>query len=286
MALAKKQAPKRIWRVPISNARLLWLAGSVLLCVLLIVWDIAASSRQRFPGPLIDPWRLFGIIAFLLVLGTATYSLRRRFVRSLPGKAQDWLWMHTWIGIAAVLIALLHETFAHITHDFCQNLNCFTASYWGTSALFALILLVLSGIVGRLFDAWQAHVIAYEASSNGVGIARALEERILELEYIVERLCAGKSEPFKQYCMQALESMPSTVPALSKSEHQDFQRTHETLLERTRLVQSLQRQQQARRIIRGWRSIHMILAVLALLVISFHAILELLTNVLHIFSPA
>src|SRR5439155_1158531 len=147
-------------------------------------------KTQPFPGPLNDPLRSFGILAFLLVLATATYSLRRRFARGLPGMARDWLWMHTWIGITAVLIALLHENYTHILHDYCQNVNCLTQSYWGTSALLALIFLVLSGIFGRLLDSWQARVIARDASINAVGSARALEESILELEYTVERLSA------------------------------------------------------------------------------------------------
>src|SRR5205085_12419608 len=106
-----------------------------------------------------------------------------------------------------------------------------------------------------------------DASANGVGIPRALEERILELEYIIERLCAGKSEPFKQYCMQTIEGTSSPVPSLLPTEQADFHRAYETLKTRLDLVQSLHRQQRARQIMRVWRSVHMVLASLALLVI-------------------
>jgi hypothetical protein len=144
---------------------------------------------------------------------------------------------------------------------------------------------VISGVVGRLIDLWQTHKISQDASTNGVGIVRAIEERILELEYTVERLCAGKSEPFQHYCMQALEQASGelpAMPALATSEHVDFQHAHDTLLTHAHLTQSLQRQRRARLFIRTWRSIHIVLASLALLIILYHGIMELLITVFHV----
>ncbi len=291
MALATKSsspAQRRVWKAPTTKAWWIWLAASLLLYGSVYALYLVAIETQPFPGPFNDPLRSFGILAFILVLASATYSLRRRFARGLPGMARNWLWMHTWIGISAVMIALLHENYTHILHDYCQNASCFTQSYWGTSALLALIFLVLSGVFGRLLDTWQAHVIARDASMNGVGIARALDERILELEYTVERLSAGKSEQFKAFCLQALEgssSIPSRMPTLEPGEQADFQRAYETLIARTSLAQSLQKQKHARLIISAWRPVHITLACLALLIILFHGIMELLANVLHIIGP-
>src|SRR2546428_416548 len=248
MVLATKSSPpaqRRVWKAPTTKAWWIWLAASLLLYGSVFALYFVAIKTQPFPGPFNDPLRSFGILALILVLVSATYSLRRRFARGLPGMARNWLWMHTWIGISALLVALLHENFTHILHDYCQNASCFTQSYWGTSALLALIFLVLSGIAGRLLDSWQAHVIAHDASMNGVGIARALDERILELEFTVERLSAGKSEQFKAFCLQALEgsnSIPSRTPTLEPGEQADFQRAYETLRARASLAQSLQKQ--------------------------------------------
>ena len=94
----------------------------MLLYVGIYVVYLNAIKSQQFPGPFYDPLRAFGIISFALVLITAAYSLRRRFMRGLPGKAQNWLWMHTWVGIITILIALLHSNFAHILSNYCQNL--------------------------------------------------------------------------------------------------------------------------------------------------------------------
>jgi hypothetical protein len=291
MALATKPslpAQRRVWKAPTTKAWWIWLVASLLLYGSVYALYLVAIKTQPFPGPFNDPLRSFGILALVLVLAAAAYSLRRRFARGLPGMARDWLWMHTWIGITAVLIALLHENYTHILHDYCQNASCFTESYGGASALFALIFLVLSGIFGRLLDSWQAHAIARDASTNGVGIARALDERILELEYTVERLSAGKSEQFKAFCLQALEgsgSIPSSRPALEAREQADFQHAYETLAARASLAQSLQKQERARLMIRAWRSAHIVLACLALLIILFHGVMELLINVLHLVRP-
>ena len=143
--VSKQMRPGRLWKVPTSHARWYWLCASIILFVSIVVWYIYAHQTQQYPGPFTDPLRFFGILAFILVLGTAAYSLRRRFVKSLPGKVQDWLWMHTWVGIITVLIAMLHEDFGYITHDYCQNAGCLTDTYFAGSALLSLILLVISG---------------------------------------------------------------------------------------------------------------------------------------------
>src|SRR5579883_2795415 len=283
---AQRRRNVRLWKTPSSTTRWLWLVCALALYLSIFLWYFSALKTQQDPEPINDPLRIFGIIAFIMIASTAAYSLRRRFMRGLPGKVQGWLWMHTWIGIATILIV--------ITHDYCTNLSCLTDTYWATSALFALIFLVVSGIIGRLLDLWQAHRIASEAGTNGVGIMRALEERILELEYTVERLCAGKSEPLKQYCLTAIEDGARYQPSghiamfsmIMPTERRDFQLAVETLTTRLALVKSLKRQQRAQFIMRAWRTFHITLACLALLVIAYHSIMELLANVLHVITPA
>ena len=280
----KPSARRSIWRVPRSKASWQWLLLCLLLYGAIFAWYLSAIHTQPFAGPFAEPLRTFGIVAFVLVLGTASYSLRRRFVRGLPGKAQDWLWMHTWIGVTSLLIAFLHENYTHIFHDYCTDLSCFTQAEGGTSALFALLLLVVSGIVGRFLDRTQTHIIAQEANTNGVGIIKTVEESLLELEYTIERLCAGKSEQFKQYAAPVLEyqrRLPSMMPVISADEQKDFQKLQDTLGRYLRLRQSLQRQRRAVHTIRIWRSVHIVLACVALLIILFHGGMELLHLLPH-----
>jgi heme/copper-type cytochrome/quinol oxidase subunit 3 len=296
--------PGRLWKVPTSRARWYWLGASILLFLGIFVWYLDAHKTQQYPGPLTDPLRLFGILAFSLVLGTATYSLRRRFIRSLPGKVQNWLWMHTWVGIITILIAMLHEDFGYITHDYCQNTTCLTDTYFAGSALFSLILLVISGITGRLLDIWSTHRIAQDANANGVGIAQSLIIRIKELEYAIERFSAGKSAAFKDFCQHGWKSVrvglaPTLRPAATSgglsspelalilqtippSEHADLEQAHHTIQRRARLLASLKRQRRASSLMRIWRRIHIAIAIIALVTISYHGVMELLTNVWHV----
>ncbi|HEU0001806.1 MAG TPA: hypothetical protein VFQ36_12955 [Ktedonobacteraceae bacterium] len=283
MALANKspvqlRAVRRIWKTPGSKWNWLFL-GLSLLTLGWVYWLYRnAIAVQLYPGPYNAPFRQFGVVAFVLVLAVAAYTLRRRFVRSLPGKVQSWLWLHVWFGIISVLIAGMHENFQTITHDLEWTKTRFTEYYFGTSALFALILLVVTGVIGRLFDRWQARVIAAEADTNGVGINRSVQERLFELSLQVERLSAGKSAPFQQFCQDALQwqaALPTSLPVLNPREVSDFQQVYEILSERALLGESLRRQQHARLIIRMWRYIHISLACLAILVISFHSVIEL-----------
>jgi hypothetical protein len=176
----------------------------------------------------------------------------------------------------------------------------------GVASFYALMLLVATGITGRLLDMWQAHTIARDAGTNGTGIVRALKERILEVEYGIERLSAGKSEPFQLYCIQAIESgseaepsrmyafakmfrlkepqLPS-FPTLKPQEHADFQHAHQALMDHARLLQSLRKQQRARFVMRAWRYIHITIAVFMLAIIAYHAGMEVLSHVLNVIPP-
>ncbi len=275
-----KQLSRRIWKTPLTRVAWFWLILSIVLYAGVYLWYLVGLKTVPYPGPLNDPFRLFGIIAFGLVLLVASYSLRRRFVRVLPGSVQSWLWLHTWFGICAILIALLHENYLYILDLNASSfrLSMFTEGDAGTSALYSLILLVVSGIVGRLLDTWLARVIATEASSNGVGIIQAVEARIHELDLLLERLCAGKSTVFKQYFLQANKD---TLPQVMPQEQGDFQQAYEVLTKRTVLHRSLTRQRAARRIIQWWRYVHIVLACCALGVIGFHSVLELAKMVLQ-----
>jgi hypothetical protein len=269
---------RRIWKTPGSIFNWLFLLCAILLIGWIFMLYRSAIATQLYPGPYNAPFRQFGIVSFVLVLLVAAYTLRRRFVRGLPGRVQDWLWLHIWFGIISILIAFMHENFLNITHDFLFQASRFTEGLYGTTALYALLLLVLTGVIGRLLDIWQARVIATEASTNGVGITRSVEDRLFELSLAVERLSAGKSVHFKQYCEQALHTKGmqlNLLPVLAPSEVSDFQRAYEILTEYERLERSLERQKRARLIILVWRYIHIPVACLAMIAIFYHSIFEL-----------
>ena len=277
-----QRSPRRLWKVPTSKAWWLTLVASILIYALALAWYWHTKGYlSKTPG--YGSLAILGILTFGIVGLTATYTLRRRFVRVLSGKVQDWLWAHNWLGIIAVLTAMLHSNFDHILNDlrFAPKYFFFTNN-GGAAALYALICLVASGIINRLLYTWQSHVIAREADSNGVGIAQALEERILELEYTIERLYAGTSSAFKQYCIEALRTnSTSSLPALHPQEQVNFQRALETLTTRARLLQSLQRQKRARLLITRWHIVHITIACLAVTVICIHVSVAILPGLLY-----
>jgi hypothetical protein len=280
----KQQTIQRIWKTPGSKFNLICLGMSLIVYGSIYFVYLNTLKFQPYAGPYSDPLRLFGIVAFCLVLLVAAYTLRRRFVRILPGKVQNWLWLHTWLGVLAILVAFLHENYLNILRDIEFTRMRFTEGQAGTMALYALLLLVLTGIAGRLLDAWQARAIAREANSNGAGIIQVVQERLHELELAIERLSAGKSATFKIFCSEALKSytsLPAMLPVLTPKELDDFERVYEILTQRAYLARSLQRQKRARLIIRLWRYVHIPLACLALIIISYHSFTELLKMLVH-----
>jgi hypothetical protein len=280
-----KNALRRIWHTPTSRAALYWGLSGILYAAIFYLLYAILFKAPIFTGPWFDHVFRAGVMSYLMIVAVAAYSLRTRFVRGLPWKAQNWVWMHIWLGISAVLLALLHADFRFVLHGYCTDFSCITAHYWGMPALYGLIFIVLSGGVGRLLDMWQTKVIARDASSNGVGIAKAVKVRLQELEYVVERFSAGKSEAFKQYCKEALHSIgfvPQSMPALEQREQADFQQAYTALQDHARLAASLQKQQRASTIFRVWRRIHMALVPLFLIILTYHAVLELIVNVLHL----
>ncbi len=277
---------KGLWHTPTSKAALFWFLFAFLYCALFYTLYAVLFNAHILTGPWFDRVFRVGVMSYIAIIAVAAYSLRTRFLHNMPWKAQNWVWMHIWIGFAAVFLALLHAAFSFVTHwDCTAQQNCIIAHFWGMPSLYALIFIVLSGAAGRLLDMWQTRVIARDASTNGVGIAKAIRVRLVELQYVVERFTAGKSQPFKNYCEVALQSigqLPANVPTVPPNEQPDFQRAYASLQDHGRLAASLRKQEMARRIFRTWRIVHMSLVPLALLIITYHAIAELLVNVLHV----
>lgn len=269
---------RRIWRTPGSLWNWWFLIGSLGILGWVYLLYRSALMVQKYPGPFNDPFRQFGIVAFVLVLLVAAYTLRRRFVRGLPGKMQNWLWLHIWLGVISILIACMHSNFQGITHDISFMRTRFTEAAYGTTSLYALLVLVITGIIGRLLDLWQARTIAVEADTNRVGIVRAVEERLRELTLTLERIWAGKSPHFKQSYAQAVRgngSLPAPPSGLAPGEASDLQQACVLLGERARLNRSLKRQKRAHRIIQTWRAIHIPLACVAVAIITYHSLFEL-----------
>src|SRR5690348_1280441 len=135
MALANRPATqqrpvRRIWKTPGSKWNWIFLATSAFTLGIIYLLFRNAIATQLYPGPYNPPFRQFGVVAYVLVLAVAAYTLRRRFARSLPGKVQNWLWLHVWFGVISVAIACMHENFQNIAHDLEWTRDRFTEYYF------------------------------------------------------------------------------------------------------------------------------------------------------------
>src|SRR5712692_8481051 len=107
-----------LWKSPASKVKWAWLIVSIVLYTSIFLWFFPLNRTNPSVAPRTNgSLFFFGVVAFAMILAVASFSLRSRFVRALPGKAQDWLWMHTWLAIAAVFVAMIHSNYAHITSN-------------------------------------------------------------------------------------------------------------------------------------------------------------------------
>jgi hypothetical protein len=273
---------RRIWRVTASWAWWLWLIVSMLGTIALSLWFVQRMrhvSPTQTPGT--GPMSIFGWVALLLMFLVTAYTLRRRYMRGLPGQMQSWLWMHIGLGTVTGLATLLHANFDHVLSDFCFTPSCLLQGDAGPFSGYALLAVVVSGLFGRLLDKGLTRVITHEASTNGVGIAQAVEARLREVEALIERLAAGKSENFQEYCQALLAGFPKAQPLVLPTEREDFQHIGELGRKWKDLSASLHRQQRARALIRWWRVIHITLAVVAIVLVCLHVGLAISPALLH-----
>lgn len=266
--------PRRLWTVSVSKSWWWWLLLSIVTYAGMHLWFLQRMrhvSPHQIPGT--GPMSIFGWLSLALMALATAYTLRRRYLRMLPGQAQDWLWMHIWVGAISALVALLHANYDHIFYNINLSLPSLLSGDAGPLSGYALVLLALSGVVGRLLDRGYARVMSREATTNGVGIPQAVERRITELEAMIERLSAGKSGAFQQYCHRAMQesgTLPAPSPPLASQEQADFHRMVEVFADRTRLLHSLSQQRRATQIMRWWRIAHITLAIFTVLIVCLH----------------
>ena len=81
---------------------------------------------------------ILGLLAVLIIILVMSYSLRKRLARGIPGRLDNWLWAHLYLGILALFIIALHAEFR-----FGWN--------YSTVAAVLLGLVIVTGVIGRLF---------------------------------------------------------------------------------------------------------------------------------------
>ena len=182
-------------------------------------------------------------------LSAGLYLLRRRqHVRAIGGLHTALNW-HVTLATIGFIILLLHAS---------GNFNSRT----GTYALYGLIALVASGIIGRLIDRLFPWFITL-ASLQSLTVQG--EDRIEEL---AEHFCGGTAAHaagIGSVIGEGAATIPDVWPAQAQQPFAVLQRTQ----------RAMQRKVCSRFVIRYWRLVHTILAVLTLALIIWHIVYAL-----------
>lgn len=160
--------------------RYLWVAVVVTALALIAYWF---HEPQEPPNGGTALGYALGTIGALLLAWLASFGIRKRRYASTLGTVQGWLSAHVYLGIALVVIVLLHSGF-----QFGANVH--------TLALVLLLLVVASGIVG---------LVAYlrypgKLSENRGGQARSeLLDQLQDIDRRSRRVANGLGAEFVEF---------------------------------------------------------------------------------------
>lgn len=280
--------PRRLLRVSFSLALAL-AAGGLMVVIFAWGWDYYATPRVQRPfHPSHDALRpssfvglALGIAAAALFVLNLGYLIRKRFVHvRLIGSLRAWMDLHVVTGIAGGGLVAFHAAFAP-----CSPL--------GTLAVAALLITLLTGIVGRYI---YAHV------------PRSLKGRELEVGQVREQLesCRDQLEEagvearwLHEGTLPEMRSEPlgplRSLASLAIGDHQrrrDYRQLRRAVMSSPQLRpmarqilplaqsfcrhwQWVVRYHQWRDLLASWRFLHRWMAVVLLIVASCHIILAI-----------
>lgn len=115
-----------------KKRRYLWVSLGLALLAIIAYWINDPQEPANGGTPL---GYTLGTISALMILWFAWFGIRKRRYASTLGTVQGWLSAHVYLGIALVIMVLLHAGF-----QFGYNVH--------TLALFLMLLVVASGIYG------------------------------------------------------------------------------------------------------------------------------------------
>jgi len=200
-----------------------WRLSVVLLALLVLglAWLVAFGNLLE-PGS--ETGYNIGLAGGLIILSLLLYPLRKR-VRALAslGRMESWFRYHMFMGIGGPVLILFHSTFK-------------VGSINGSIALFAMLLVALSGVVGR-FVYRHIHRGMYGREMTLAELEAEFKERqehigsVFSLQPDIER----RLKAFHQLAFAELDSVPKRLwrfmtlrhkgKKLSRSIRRDAKRT-------------------------------------------------------------
>ncbi|MFO1466325.1 MAG: hypothetical protein U1F35_07795 [Steroidobacteraceae bacterium] len=151
---------------------------------------IAYFAHEPLGGPNGGTWLGYtlGTIAAVLVVYLSWYGFRRRSFRAGPGSASGWLSAHVYLGLATLVLVLLHSGF-----HFGWNVH--------TAAAVLLALVVLSGCWGvYAYVRYPALMLRIRGHTS----RESLLERLAELDRRAQALSAGLGDGLSRLVSEAI----------------------------------------------------------------------------------
>ncbi len=225
------------------------------------------AFRLLSPGEVVGHG--YGIVGTTLIFTNLLYIVRRRFPSLPVGSLRAWLNLHTTTGLIGGLLVLFHSAF-----QFRSPIASFT--------MWALAIVILTGLLGRFIHAFTTgpdmerlaiHLRTFNGIQPGIGdeIRRRLDaiDRIetsgRSLLSVLIALPKWRAEAFRR--RRAIEE---TLQGHGREHAAEFQLLHAHVSDAIRLVFGEVRARAAGNVMRGWRSVHRLAAVIMILLVTVH----------------
>jgi len=183
-------------------------------------------------------------------------------VKGVPGRLDNWLWAHIYLGILALFIIALHAEFR-----FGWDYN--------TAAVIFLALVIITGVVGRYFFTRFPSSIASEQEK--------VISQLDEVKKSINELMAGSSRPFQKIIGSELNTPSPLSPTqeyweellgkgaiLQEEEKEDFRKAVLLLEQKAKLDAQSVSQLKYKPLFRGWLVAHLVVTGGLIVLIPLH----------------
>ncbi len=225
------------------------------------------AFRVLSPGEVVGHG--YGIVGTALILTNLLYVVRRR-LPSLPvGSLRAWLNLHTTTGLIGGLLVLYHSAF-----QFRSPIASVT--------MWALAVVIATGLLGRFIHAFttgpdmdrlETHLRTFDGVHPGVG-----EEIRRRLDAIEHLETSGRSlvavlvalPKWRKEAFARRRAIEETLAVHGREHAAEFALLHAQVKDAIGLVFGEVRARAAGNVMRGWRSMHRLAAVIMILLVTVH----------------
>ena len=231
------------------------------------------ADFEAFPA-IVRGYTLIGVVLGVASVGfcflSFFYSLRKRSLQEkMPlfrGTMTAWLWAHVYFGVLAIVAGLGHAGYGLLSLEFST----------GKSLFLLLLLLVVSGALWRIFYGTVPKSAARTVGNYSEQASRSRAEALL-IE--IEKLAAGRSPRFHEFKRWLLDASPSDIELaralqqLAAEEQPALSELAGLAAERQKLISREKKQASYRRLLQGWRILHVPLSLAFLALIPLHVLM-------------